>query len=286
MDFPRLKEFRAKLSSARLLGTVFKNSIQFKIRRSALRRYKTKEFDTIIVDMDGTVYDSDSSLVGLKLFYPEGRVIYEEILEKIASGKFSVEEAIIEGNELLKQKKVNKKDFVKVLDAIKPTIRRPLIKALKRIKKNGKTVGLATLSSKTFGLLLNKHLEEKYGFKFDFVVGTELSFDSQGNINGVKEIVGMKDDEINGIFVKSKLTKVKEEMQKLGKEFSVRNSLLITDSYSDIDLAKMLVTILIKPKKPNKAQQISAKLRLSDYILPDSSELQLNLESIILGSGK
>ena len=62
MRIPRVRLLRSKLSSAMLLGKVLKNSLQFKLRRSALPRFKGKEFDTIIVDMDGTLYRSDANL--------------------------------------------------------------------------------------------------------------------------------------------------------------------------------------------------------------------------------
>ncbi|MCH7902184.1 hypothetical protein IIC68_00355, partial [archaeon] len=130
MKLPRVKDIKTKLSSARLLGTVVKNSLQFKLRRRALKRFKSADFDVIVVDMDGTVFESDANLEGLKTVYPnktdsgliEGEEIYDSIISKIASGQWSVEKAIVEGNKYLIDKKMTKKDFEKVLERVKPDI--------------------------------------------------------------------------------------------------------------------------------------------------------------------
>ena len=294
MRIPRVRLLRSKLSSAMLLGKVLKNSLQFKLRRSALPRFKGKEFDTIIVDMDGTLYRSDANLEALMLAYPEiseagktnGEEIYDSILSKIASGEYSIEQAIVEGNKFLVAKKVSKSDFPKIIGRLDPVMRKNLIKALKDLKQAGKTLVLATLSSREFGGALNDFIHEKFGFRFDFVLGTEMQYSESGEILGVKNIVGTKDFDLGGIPVKSKLSTIKDAMASAGKEFDVKKAVLITDSYGDIDLAKMLVTILIKPHNATTAQKVSYRLRLADYILPDNRDLKQNLESIILGPEK
>jgi len=291
---PGVRVLRSKLSSAVLLGNVVKNSLQFKIRRTALKRYKKNSFETIIVDMDGTLYESDASLETLKIFYDsrsgtgalEGEEIYDSMVGKIASGQWSIEQAIFEGNKFLMQKGVGKKDFAKVITAIENGMRKSLLRALKRMKKKGKTLVLATMSSKEFGELLNKKILEKYGFSFDYIVGTELDFDEAGKICGIKKILSSKDTSIEGIPVKSKLTSVREVLSENGKTLNLNSAVIITDSYGDIDISKIMVTILIKPKHPTKAQKVSHSLRLADYLIPDDLDLQRNLESIILGPGK
>ncbi len=288
---PRVRDIKTKLSSAKLLGIVLKNSLQFKLRRSALPHYKATEFDTVIVDMDGTLYKSDANLEGLMLAFPDigesgksgGEEIYDSLIKKIASGEYSVEQAITEGNKFFIAKKLTRRDFYPVLDKVKSGIRLPLVVALKDIKKSGKTIVLATLSSRDFGEMLNAHFKLKFGFEFDLVLGTELEFDADERIVGVKSIVGTKDSEYEGIPIKSKLTAVKEGLTAKGIDFDAKKAVLITDSYGDIDLAKMLVTILLKPKHPTAAQRVSHRLKLADYILPDNRDLKQNLESIILG---
>ena len=284
---------RSKLFTAKLLGNVIKNSLTFKIKRSAMRRFKSTDFDTVIVDMDGTIYKSDANLEGLCVFYPsvvegevEGVKIYSALVDKIASGQYSVEQAIVEGNEYFIKKGMSKTDFKKVYEHIQPGLRKKLVKALKNLKADGKTLVLATLSSKDFGDYLNKQLKKDFDFEFDFVVGTQLSFDEIGKVNGISSIVGMKDGDLNGVKVKSKLTAIKDAFQEAGKEFTLNKSVLITDSYSDIDLGKMIVTILIKPRKSTKAQKVSQSLKLADYILYDDVYLKTNLESILLGPEK
>lgn len=294
MRLPRVKDIKSTLFSARLLGNVVKNSLTFKIKRGAMRRFKATDFGTIIVDMDGTIFRSDANLEALMLCYPEvlnagrtsGEELYDSIISKIANGQYSIEKAIIEGTKFLIAKKMRKQDFFKVLDNLKPLIRKPLVKALAQMKNSGKTVVLATLSSKEFAQMLNEYLKLKYGFEFDCIAGTEMTFDEAGYITGVKSISGTKDFECEGILVRSKLTEIRQCLKAIGKEFDPKKAVIITDSYGDIDVAKAIVTILIKQSNPTTAQKVSYRLGLADYVLPDNKDLETNLVSIVLGSGK
>ena len=287
--FPNVKYIRSKLSSAKLIGSVGKNYLQFKLRRTALKRFKSKEFDVVVSDMDGTLYDSDVSLEGLKLMYPkvtegitEGEEIYDSLLSKIANGEYSIEQAIVEGNKFLISKKMNKKDFEKIFENLKISIRKSMILAFKKMKKNGKIIVLATLSSKEFGEILNSYFEKEFGFCFDFVVGTELEYDSKGFILGVKSLVGTKDGEYEGIPVKNKLSAIRDALALKGIAVDMARTILITDSYGDIDIAKMFVTILLVPEDSSTAQKVSQKLKLADYIVEVDSTLQKKLEEILL----
>ena len=294
MRIPGIKGIRSKLAAAKLLGMVVKNSLTFKIKRRALGRFRKADFDTVIVDMDGTLYKTDANLEALMLAYPEksgsgkvaGEEIYDSIISKIASGEYSIEKAIVEGNKFLMARKVTRQHLHQVLDLVKPSMRRQLIRALIDIKASGKRIVLATLSSKDFGDMLNAHLRLKYKFEFDLIIGTELKFDSSGATTGINAMVGTKDFEFEGIPVKTKLTSIKEGMAAKNLAFDAKKSVIITDSYGDIDIAKMLVTILLKPSSPSKAQKVSYQLGLADYIMPDNKDLQVNLESIILGAAK
>ncbi len=291
---PRVKDIRSKLASARLLGGVAKNSIMFKLKRRALRRFRSREFDTIIVDMDGTLYDTDANLESLIYLYPEkneegktaGEDLYDSIISKIASGQYSIERAIVEGNKFLVARKMSRADFLAVLARIRPTLRLPLVDALKKIRGGGKTLVLATLSSKDFGDMLNSGLKKRFGLEFDLVVGTEMNFDSENKICGIRSMVGTKDFRYGGIPVNTKLSAIRDGMELIGREFDVKKSVLITDSYSDIDIAQALTTILVKPENPTIAQKVSQRLKLADYILADDEDLGTNLESIVLGPEK
>lgn len=284
MAFPRVRAIVSKLGSAKLAGNVLKNSLQFKLRRRALRRFKSTDFNTVIVDMDGTLYEGDANKEGLKVAYGErkGAQHYNLIISKIISGELSVEGAIVEGNNYFVERGFSRYDFEKVYEKIKPRLRTNLIIALKSIKDAGNTLVLATLSSQGFGLLLAKKLEEEFGVTFDAVVGTKLDYSDTGKIVGVESLVGLKDGDFDGIPVKSKLTAVKHALAGKGKEFDLKKTVLITDSYSDIDLAKMLVTILIKPKKSSPDQKVSQRLKLADYIFDDNDNLKDGLESLLL----
>lgn len=294
MRIPGFRDVRSKLLSAKLLGIVVKNSLTFKIKRRALGRFRRKEFDTVIVDMDGTLHKADANLEALIYAYPEktesgraaGEEIYDSIIKKIASGEYGIEKAIVEGNKFLIARKMGEKQLQEVVRRVIPTLRRQLIRALADIKASGKTIVLATLSSRDFGERLNLHLRQKYGFEFDCIIGTELEFDSSGMISGIERMVGTKDFVFGGIPVKSKLTAVKEALSHIGRKFDVKKAVIITDSYGDIDIAKMLVTILLKPSTQTMAQKISYRLGLADYILPDNKDLRTNLESILIGEEK
>ena len=134
--------------------------------------------------------------------------------------------------------------------------------------------------------MLNEHIKRKFGFEFDCIIGTELDFGESEMITGIKSMAGTKDFDFEGISVKTKLSAIKDALAAKGKEFDIKKSVIITDSYGDIDIAKMLVTILIKPASPSTAQKISYRLGLADYILPDNKDLGTNLESILIGAGK
>ena len=129
-------------------------------------------------------------------------------------------------------------------------------------------------------------MKKEFGFEFDFVLGTKLKYNSKGAIIGIESIVGTKDMIYENVHVKTKLSSIREALISTGKKLDLKKTVLLTDSYSDIDLAKMFVTILIKPSNPTIAQKVSQRLKLADYILPDDSDLQQNLESIILGPQK
>ncbi len=294
MRLPRFKDIKSKLFAAKLLGVVVKNSLTFKIKRRALGRFKRTEFDTIIVDMDGTLYKTDANLEALMIAYPEkmesgkssGEEIYDSIISKIAFGEYRIEKAIVEGNKFLMARKITRQHLFRVADKVKPTLRKTLINALIDIRRSGKTIVLATLSSKDFGQILNEYLKIKYGFEFDCIIGTKLEFNSDGQIRGISEMIGTKDFVFESISVKTKLTAIKDGLEAIEKKFDIKKAVLITDSYGDIDLAKMLVTILIKPLSPSTAQKVSQRLGLADYILPDNKDLGINLESILIGEEK
>ena len=111
---------------------------------------------------------------------------------------------------------------------------------------------------------------------------TELEYDSKGFILGVKSLVGTKDGEYEGIPVKNKLSAIRDALALKGIAVDMARTILITDSYGDIDIAKMFVTILLVPEDSSTAQKVSQKLKLADYIVEVDSTLQKKLEEILL----
>lgn len=60
----------------------------------------------------------------------------------------------------------------------------------------------------------------------------------------------------------------------------MNQTVLITDSYGDIDMAKHVKTILLIPKKQNTVQAVAAKYKLADKIIPTNKALKKNLLAV------
>ncbi len=277
---------------ARMITGLAKNTLVFKLKRKALRRrFRFGKIETIVVDMDGTLFESDAGKEALNLTFsdlvaegiPNGELIYNFIMRRISHGIYSVEDAIINGNKLLAGKGFRRADFRKVLEICKKGLRWQLIQALKDIKKEtGAKIILATLSSIEFSQDLNDFLRRKHGFKFDGVIGSSLLFDRQRRIAGLKEIIGTKNKFIGDIRVRTKLKAIRDLFHEKGWRFDLNTALLITDGYGDIDLAKDMKTVLLKPRRMmNMAQRVSQKLKLADAIVKDDEQLRENLLKVI-----
>ena len=277
---------------ARMITGLAKNTLVFKLKRKALRRrFRFGKIETVVVDMDGTLFESDAGKEALNLTFsdlvaegiPNGELIYNLILRRISHGIYSVEDAIINGNRLLAGKGFRRSDFRKVLEICKKGLRWQLIQVLKEIKKEtGAKIILATLSSVEFGQDLNDFLRRKHGFKFDGIIGSSLIFDRQHRIAGLKEIIGTRNKSIGAIRVRTKLKAIRDLFREKGWKFDLNTALLITDGYGDIDLAKDMKAVLLKPRRMmNVAQKVSQKLRLADVIVKDDGHLRENLRQVI-----
>jgi phosphoserine phosphatase len=242
----------------------------------------------VVVDMDGTLFDADAGNMGLRLAYPDkidhttiGDILYEGILHKLAQGTTTVEETILDGNRLLQYQNMAKKDFKKVLNEIWPTLREELIEALRDLQKTHRIkLVLATLSSIEYARMVNEKLRKEKKFSFDAVIGTQLTFDKRGKMTGVKEILGLKNGKVRGVKVRTKLKALKELCREKKWPFSMNQTVLITDSYGDIDMAKHVKTILLVPPEPTTIQAVSAKYRLADKLILTNQQLKRNLLAI------
>ncbi|MFH0970297.1 MAG: HAD family hydrolase [Candidatus Diapherotrites archaeon] len=278
-----------KAKRARVLGGFLRNSIIFKLKRQALApRYWFRKVSLVVVDMDGTLFDADAGNIGLRLAYPEkidhttmGDILYEGILHKLAAGTTTVEETILDGNRLLQYQNTHRKGFQKVLSEMWPKRRIELIEALRDLRKNYKLkIVLATLSSAEYARMVNEKMAKEHRFSFDGVIGTQLTFDTKGKMTGVKEIMGLRNGSIRGVKIKTKLTAIRELCKSKKWSFSMNQTVLITDSYGDIDMAKHVKTILLMPLKPSTIQAVSAKYKLADKLVPAHSQLKKNLLAI------
>lgn len=287
MQLPKM--IKGPMGKAKVLGGFLRNSLIFRVKRQALRpRYWFNRISFVVVDMDGTLFDADAGNMGLRLAYPDkidhltmGDILYEGILHKLGNGTISVEEAILDGNRLLQYRNVERNDFKHVLNKMWPTLRIELVQALKELRKEKNIhIVLATLSSREFAEMVNKRLQREYGFSFDNVIGTQLKFDSNGKMIGIKEMLGLKNGTIRGVKVKTKLTAMKELSKKNKWNFSMNQTVLITDSYGDIDMAKHVKTILLVPEKPTTVQAVSAKFRLADKLINTDTQLKKNLLAV------
>lgn len=278
-----------KMGRAKVLGGFLRNSLIFRLKRQALRpRYWFNRISFVVVDMDGTLFDADAGNMGLRMAYPDkidqltmGDILYEGILHKLGNGTISVEEAILDGNRLLQYRNVHRNDFKKVLNEMWPHIRGELVRALKELRSEKDVhIILATLSSHEFAEMVNKRLQREHGFSFDAVIGTQLKFDGNGKMTGVKEMLGLKNGSARGVKIKTKLTALKELAKKNKWAFSMNQTVLITDSYGDIDMAKHVKTILLVPEKPTTVQAVSAKYRLADKLINTDTQLKKNLLAV------
>lgn len=281
----------ANWNKARLAGSILKDSVEFNLHRRRFRSFAMRQpLDAIIVDMDGTVFRSDANLEALSLVYPslvkkkktEGQQLYESVINRIVSGT-PLEQAVLESHALLVEKGFSIRDFKRVLRVIQPKIRTELIVCLKEIHRvTGVPIILATLSSREFGRMLNGFLSQSYGFRFDGVIGTELVFDAKGHVIAIKDLIGRSNTEIHGVRVRSKLQAIQDLFADENKIFDPNRALLITDSYADIDLAKEMLTVLIKPKKSMMmAQTVSHRLRLADFVIREGPELLKKLQDLV-----
>ncbi len=286
---------KPRLKKARLVGGIVKDSVVFNLKKQTVRKaFRLKPIDCIVVDMDGTLFSSDASLEALKLMYPEnvggkifGDMIFDVIMENIASGHNSIEGAIVWGNNFLVNRGFERKHLGQVLEIVKPFIRVELVEALKMLKQNfGVRIVLATQSSYEFGKSLGKYLRKEYGLRFDLVIGTKLKFDSSEKLVDVVEIVAMKSGEFEGIPVKTKAEILEDYAVRKNWDFDFKKCLLITDGYSDMDLAKRMRTVLIKVSERRINQTISQVLRLADYIVEEFSYLGEAVKEIVVFSRK
>jgi len=279
-----------RLNKARLVGGAVRTSLAFNLRHKAWKkRFPIRQLKTIIVDMDGTIFKTDSSYEALKIMYPDitedkealGQFIYRKLLQQIFEGTQSVEDAIITGTEFLMDAGFHKSDFERVLNVVKGQLRENLIYALKSIKeKQDVKIVLASLSSVEFGKMLNEYLKEKYGFSFDGVIGTVMKFDDEGKLIGLKRIIGTSSGTIDSIKIETKISALRKILKECRWEFDEKTSVLITDSYGDVDLSKKIPTILIKPTDGSTAvQMVSHLLRLGDMIVEDNEFLKEKIEA-------
>ncbi|QQR92275.1 MAG: haloacid dehalogenase-like hydrolase [Candidatus Iainarchaeum archaeon] len=284
MELPKM--IRGKVKRARVLGSFVRNSLIFKLKRQALRpRYWFNRVSTIVVDMDGTLFDADAGNIGLQVAYPQkadgktlGDIFYEELLHNLSSGKMNVEEVIYYGNQLLQDRSFTREDFEVVLKRMWPTLRKELVKALRQLKKQTHAkIILATLSSQEFAEMTNRELKKEFGFSFDGVIGSNVTFNAQGEMTGIARILGFKNGRMKGIPTRTKLSATKEWCKQHRHSFSMNQTVLITDSYGDIEMAKHVKTILLTPENPTLAQHVSERFKLADRIVAIDENLRDNI---------
>ncbi len=280
---------RNKVKRARVVGGFLRNSLIFKLKRQThAPRYWFQKVSLVVVDMDGTLFDGDAGNEGLRFCYPDkvdhttmGDILYEGILHKLAQGQTTVEEAILDGNRLLQYRDMQKKDFQKVLGKMWPQRRVELIEALKELKREQEVkIVLATLSSLEFAHMVNEKISKQHQFSFDGIIGTDLAFDKKGKMTGVHEIMGLRNGYVRGVKIKTKLSALKELAKKKHWPFSMNQTVLITDSYGDIDMAKHVKTILLVPRYQNTIQRVAAKYKLADKMIPTNAQLKKNLLAV------
>jgi hypothetical protein len=168
-----------------------------------------------------------------------------------------------------------------------PGLRVGLVKALRQLRKQMHVhIILATLSSQEFGEMVNHELRRQYGFGFDAVIGTNVEFDKKGEMIGIKKILGFRNGKFKGVPVRTKLQAMKELSKKNKWPFTMNQTVLITDSYGDIEMAKHVKTILLATENPTLAQRVSERFKLADRIVEIDSQLEENILALFTRTKK
>ncbi|MFH1588124.1 MAG: HAD family hydrolase [Candidatus Diapherotrites archaeon] len=287
------KAISKRVHKARMVGAVVKDSFLVNVKRPIKkRRFYSSQLKAVIVDLDGTLLETDSSLEALKLFFPEkikgltkGELIYGRLINAVIDGTMSVDEAMVFGLKKLIEKEFSTDDLEMVFEFVKPKIRMQLAESLKLIQKgmNAKII-LATMSSKKFAELINKHLSEEIGFEFDAVLGSEILFE-KGKAKKLIKIIGKETKQIGEIQAKSKFDAIQDLLNEKKWNYSLNELLFITDGYGDIEVIKKMPSILLTQKEnASLIQTVSKRLRLADFIVQDDENLKEQIVKIVLGT--
>lgn len=287
------KALQKRMHKAKLAGSIVKDSLVVNVKRPLKkRRFYANELKAVVVDMDGTIFRTDSSLEALNLMFPEkirdstaGELIYRKMINSIIEGTMSIDEAMIKGTALLKNRGFSITDIKTVFEKVKPYLRTELIESLKEIQKekNAKII-LATFSSKKFGEMLEDYLFESIGFRFDSIIGSEMEFNEEGKVIHLIKVVGMESREVEGKKIISKFDALQELLKEKNWEFNLNQILFITDGYGDIELIKKMPSILITNKEnPDLIQTVSTRLRMADFIVKDDEKVKEQIHKIIFG---
>ncbi|MEM2174749.1 MAG: HAD family hydrolase, partial [Candidatus Micrarchaeia archaeon] len=179
---------------------LIENTLYFSARR-CLRKFGLygHEPEIISVDVDGTIIDSFSGYdILIKVFgFEKAWALEEEFRRRLFSGS-SIERETINGIEFLYSMGVREKDLEDLLADYEREnkVRKNLVDALQELKRNGKIVLVVTKGVEEFAKLI----AEKYGF--DDGIGTKV-------VDGkVVELIGTREGFVDGVPIKTKITKV------------------------------------------------------------------------------
>ncbi|MEM0372352.1 MAG: HAD family hydrolase [archaeon] len=240
---------------------------------------------TMVVDIDGTLINSSTTLEALKQVYGkrEGTRIHDNLLKDVKEGRLSIDQALLKGHELLVIGGFTKADWDKIIDRlVKNKLRIEVVSALQKLHERGIKVVLATRSSD----YVAKELARRLGF--DGGVGSKEVFSPEKNpfkskVKGLDTLVSDRFF-MRGVKTKPKWKAVRDylkEMQSDEYRFNPRNTAFLADEFTDAKMMrKVRYGFLLPSEKPvyPSLTRVSEKYELYDRKIPHNyveKELEL-----------
>ncbi|MDD3159504.1 MAG: HAD family hydrolase [Candidatus ainarchaeum sp.] len=256
-----------KLSKLRL-GVNYKvvQGTKSKIRTQFKKIVVPKTSKNVIIDIDGTLIDTNLSLELLKTKIGEEQAEkkYAEFKSMVVKKGISPDVMLLKAHEYIRSlnPSVNLKDYEITLSRVlrEGKVNQEVLESIQYLKRIGKNVVLVTKSSEVFA----KSLAKQFGLSAG--LGAEEAFGVTGNLVGLKSIVAEKNTAKGKVKLKSKLQRIKEWCKINNQPFSKRSTVVLSDSIFDAAvLRKAGLGVLYISKNSGSEQKKAEEWKLRDY---------------------
>ncbi len=264
-----LEKVENYLSDGLLFAKILEDSAKFALRR-AFGRINSSKINIILVDLDGTLINSNSPLdaLALKFGATKANKIFNDILTDFKAGKSDFDQTVYFTNLAVSNAKLKKSDWENLLDFYlhNGKISVHLLAALKIAKSKKVKVIIATRSSLVFA----KTVSDRLGF--DGAIGTYISEKNHPYIIGSKNATSPK------FKIYTKLGKL-SSMFKQHKNFDFSKIAVISnDAMDSQELASSGLGILLTHKnKPSPVEKLARTFELYDLLLKEGVGLEKKL---------